>query len=790
MAAVTSPGGGDISGWAERNNAQAKRLLGLMAAAKPIQHMAAPTLPHIGGDHPKPQGMFVEFLFGPGSFVWPQDSESALANDATSLGQQEQFYGEKADEVGDHIKQAFNNYWTAGKGAEAAESAYKQTMNALLDQAEVCKVAKGLVSRVSDDVGRTKRLMAQESDAAHAEVEAFLRSGSGQSTAQVAVILAAHRTIIQGHGAELHGHVANDTLLFTNKFKLAPGGGPKVRDAGNGTSSDPSTDPAPPPPGQTPGPAPSPNAHGPHSVSSSDNHGGVPGPGGLPGQASPFSGLSSDAAPGSGPGPWASLLGSGGGFPGLSGMPGMPSGGGGGFPMSGLQGMFSNFGGGFPGAGMGSPAGLGAGMQATPTSFGADFGRGLAASAAAAGGGVPPVAPVPTAPVTPLTAPIESAPTTAAAAAAPLSAPSPASAPAPAAPAAGMPAAGMTPYGSVLPPGGSSMPTTAGSMPAPASIPEGGGGAAPAAAGAGAGLLPVAGRRDGAPVRRDLAESDLQLARLAVAELAGAASVVDAGLDWAVAVGRNPTSGQTTLWVATNDGATYIPPGVYLRKTMPIAARFDDDFDARWFGWVNPAEKAVRAARARGDAVGAVATTWGWGSDFLEDPESGVREVAIGVPQFGSDSPASELLPSRSHRLQTVDAALYADLQAAGERGVRDYCRELVRRLAFGGLGDELSPVAQSVADALVGGRWPKIEEWAALGAEYETALLLMGAQRPGLNGILDADQAITYEKLFVNCRRLEALLCWDRFGGDLSNVVYAAWVAGVCAPLKELALH
>ena len=53
-------------------------------------------------------------------------------------------------------------------------------------------------------------------------------------------------------------------------------------------------------------------------------------------------------------------------------------------------------------------------------------------------------------------------------------------------------------------------------------------------------------------------------------------------------------------------------------------------------------------------------------------------------------------------------------------------------------LGDELSPVAQSVADALVGGRWPKLEEWAALGAEYETALLLMGAQRPGLNGILD----------------------------------------------------
>ena len=51
-------------------------------------------------------------------------------------------------------------------------------------------------------------------------------------------------------------------------------------------------------------------------------------------------------------------------------------------------------------------------------------------------------------------------------------------------------------------------------------------------------------------------------------------------------------------------------------------------------------------------------------------------------------------------------------------------------------------------------------------------------------------DQTITYAKLFVNCRRLEALLCWDRFGGDLINVVYAAWVVGVCAPLKELVFH
>jgi hypothetical protein len=59
-----------------------------------------------------------------------------------------------------------------------------------------------------------------------------------------------------------------------------------------------------------------------------------------------------------------------------------------------------------------------------------------------------------------------------------------------------------------------------------------------------------------------------------------------------------------------------------------------------------------------------------------------------------------------------------------------------------------------------------------------------MGAQRPGISGVEDPDQMISYARLFVNCRRLEALLCWERHGGDLANVVYAARVAGVRAEL------
>ncbi|QNI15380.1 chemotaxis protein [Mycobacterium kubicae] len=339
----------------------------------------------------------------------------------------------------------------------------------------------------------------------------------------------------------------------------------------------------------------------------------------------------------------------------------------------------------------------------------------------------------------------------------------------------------MTSYGSVLPPQGAPAASPVGSPPAAPSVPAEAGGGSP---GAGAGLMPVAGRRDVVTVRKEDAWSDLEQAKMWVAELAGAAKVTDPGVDWAVAVGHN-ASGMPTYWVATNDGATYIPPGVFVRKVMPIAGGHDADFDARWFGWVNPADKAVRAAREFGDTVSAVATSWALPSEYLA--EHPTPQVAYGVkPSLEPDNAAAKLSQPRAHRLQTVDAALYADLVAAGESVVRDYCRELVRQLVFGIPGEELSAVAQSVGQALVAGRRPSAAEWALLGEEHQDALVQMACQRPGLNGLENPDQTVSYTREFVRCRQLEALLCWEYYGDDPLNVVYAAWVAGIRAPLAK----
>jgi hypothetical protein len=421
MGETTGPSGDIPAWWAERNNKQAERLLKLFDATKPMSKLAS-GLPHLGGgggDHPKPQGPYVHVLFQP--FVWPQDSETHLANDADTLLDESKLFEDNAMDARQAANGVFDGGSWVGEGADAARTAYNEAAATKFHQADISRVASGLFQRASSDVGMTKRHMSKESDAAHKEIQAFLRNGSGQSVAQVAVILGVHRTAIQGYSSELQGFATQYTTQFTNHFKEDGPGGPKVRQAGNGTdqSSDGDTPPGP----AGPNTSPATSGSGLASDPSSGGEGPLPG---LPGGISTRH--SSDGVPRPSHNPLTSLLGGG-----LPNFPSMPGGGsGGGIPgLQGLQGMMGGLGG-FPG-GMGAPTGLGAsGMQGSPMpSLGMDFGRGLAAGASAAGA----VPPVTQAPMTSLAAPMESAPTSAAPAAAPVAATPPAAS----APAAGMP---------------------------------------------------------------------------------------------------------------------------------------------------------------------------------------------------------------------------------------------------------------------------------------------------------------------------------------------------------------
>ncbi|WP_286171975.1 chemotaxis protein [Mycobacterium sp. BK086] len=276
-------------------------------------------------------------------------------------------------------------------------------------------------------------------------------------------------------------------------------------------------------------------------------------------------------------------------------------------------------------------------------------------------------------------------------------------------------------------------------------------------------------------VSRDVSMSDLESARAALADLAAASSVGYPVLHWAVAVARG-ASGLPEMWVATNEGASYIPQDVFIPRAMVLAAGHDPAFDARWFGWTNPAETVLRAIQARGDVVSAIATTWPQDSDVVTDA---TPDVAVGVAPSGNplEAQASNLTRNRSHRLETVEPALFHDLERGEAAAVSAYLRQVIQQVSFDG-GPELSGIAQSIARSLISQRWPSADEWAGLRNEYDGQRLMASSQRPGLIGIEEPGQLLAYQVEYVHCRRLETLMCCE--GGSTADIVYAAATAGV----------
>lgn len=765
---------------------QMDHLLSRFIAAKPLKPDSF--VPKYGmqggGDVQLQPGLYTASLVGPD--VWPSESESELAAAADQLAQLANNHRTASTEAKSQSDQVFSGSWTAGEGAAAAQEHYWSEHQAHEHLIDVLDAGSAGIGRLSEDVGRTKRLIREAHDNAHQEIEALLKSNGALGIAYVAPILTTYRTLINEHSAELRGYVASETKSLTNKFGTPES--PPKSDGGFGT--DPSTG--------------DPSNHKPDSPASgygkdtSSGGGGGASHGGGGSTGSPSSFGKDLSTPG--------ILSSTPSMPSRPSMPSLPSTpsapGGGASPLSGAasggMGPLSGLlGGGNPAgvaSNVGSPASSVQGQtsRAMQTAFGGDFGRGLAAASNAAGsvGGPVPQQPVPQTPASPLAAPTGGT-------ASPAAAPATMSAPAPAAPpvagggpmgvpasAAGPAGGQMTSYGSVLPPaagggsvvpgGGASLPTaSAGAVPPPPPPPVGG---------PPPGFVPVNGRTAGpARLGRDYSMSDLENARKVVADLAAASSAVYPGLEWAVGVARG-VSGQPELWIATNEGAAYIPAGVYVPRSMPLAARFDPAFDERWFGWFNPAETVLRAIQAHGDTISAVATTFMSRSELVDES---VADVAVGVPASGgpAEAEAAQLLRSRSHRLETVAPGLYLDLMS-GDPGVVDaYVRHVTQQAVFN-CGPELSGVTQAVARGVVSGRWPASSEWSALRDEYSAARLMAGSQRPGVVGIEDPQQSAAYQRDFAECRRMEVLMSWET--GTPADVVYAAWCAG--APTPSLA--
>ena len=192
----------------------------------------------------------------------------------------------------------------------------------------------------------------------------------------------------------------------------------------------------------------------------------------------------------------------------------------------------------------------------------------------------------------------------------------------------------------------------------------------PSTAGAGATLIPAsvvaAGQTAAARERRESA--DAAAAKELAWKLQHAAQTVGYPAEWAVGVFRS-TSGTETV-VTSNDGASFIPAGVFIPRSVRVLATdplVDDHFRQLWFGWADPARVLIEYAQLRAEMgwrLVAAATTGPVSvlrDAGVEHPPSCTRQSSPRL-QPGQQIPAPALDDMHVHRLAVLWPEVYPRL--------------------------------------------------------------------------------------------------------------------------------
>lgn len=481
----------------------------------------------------------------------------------------------------------------------------------------------------------------------------------------------------------------------------------------------------------------------------------------------------------------------------LSGLPSpssMGGSGGGGNPLSAGSGLTQGLGSGFKpptsaleGSGLTSGFGKSLTSPSLPAS-GAGGGSGAGSSSGATGGGSMPRFLAPTAPLTSIqpAAPVAE-PSGAMASGNPLT-PPPAQTHtmAPGAMAGGgamMGGAGGVGATAAAP---ASPPAQVGAAPTPSpglsQSPVGPAGAAGAGSGAGPGgamsVVPTAMSETGPATRNQYAE----LAVNAVQVLAPA-MVAQEALTVAAAVVLVP-GGIPQVVITTNDGAGFLPAGCYLPPTMTHAFvdLADQEFDAKWFGWSDPARTLLAYAAARSDAVDANVEVLGLASSAAVSMET-KNLYPLVVPSVTPPQGAIALGEDKgrnAHRLKVLMPDFYSDVQllSATERN----------RTAVNATGATMASAA-AVSLTEPGGAWHVYcasggftdQQWQQFSEQYENDRRGYGMFRPGfMESARPGDVPEAYREGFGKVRACETLLPWRDPGSMvLEDLLYTALLCG-----------
>ncbi len=375
------------------------------------------------------------------------------------------------------------------------------------------------------------------------------------------------------------------------------------------------------------------------------------------------------------------------------------------------------------------------------------------------------------------------------------------------------PTAGPAPSGGAgMAPVGSEVARHIGGSPAPATAPAGGPTPAGVAASGGAGAAggaatasmttgvdPGARRRASQPGHEVIPDERLSTAIALAYELMHGSRLYQGGIEWCVGIFLTPGGAPETV-VTSNEGASYVPAGVFLPRSAsllfadPLA---DDSFRETWFGHANPVATMVAYAelRRREDgtlplhAVAAGATFTDY-TNLGPAEEAGVQHVHLchheASPFKGSPLADQVLDTAHMHRLELVDRPL---LRWLGER--KGSMGELVERCgrlttaAYEAVSMRLGDSGLIVPD-IGAGIYNRLEysggditdvQWTELVRAIDAAQSDSAAQRP--NSESPPMAAAMYLPRHDLARLLELLYWWKPQGEERSilfmEIAYSA---------------
>ena len=265
------------------------------------------------------------------------------------------------------------------------------------------------------------------------------------------------------------------------------------------------------------------------------------------------------------------------------------------------------------------------------------------------------------------------------------------------------------------------------------------------------------------------------------------------GLHWCVGIFKVATGTETVI--VSNDGASYIPPGVYVPRSARVLyadSELSAGFQAKFFGWVNPTATMVAYAAERAlldpniELYAVAATTDPGGSSVLPARRAGVphyQDCDSTRSPVDPATPAPELDDSRLHRLavmspQSYEQLIDATLPSTERQSAAWEATAGAVATALAGaepLRIEVAPVIREILGSLASGSPISDDQWSALAEArlYGKSLFM----RPGFIEVEpsgDPNTTVLYRAHHNLDRAVEALSLWRGDNPDYADIVYA----------------